>query len=77
MGLRDKEIPLIARILAVADAFDAMTQDRVYRKALPLDDALTEIERNAGTQFDPEIAELFVGLIRERGENWLEEDLTG
>ena len=76
MGLRDKEIPLIARILAVADAFDAMTQDRVYRKALPLDDALTEIERNAGTQFDPEIAELFVGLIRE-GENWLEEDLTG
>ncbi len=62
MGLKGFEIPIISRILAVADAFDAMTEDRVYRRALSREDALKEIERNAGTQFDPKIARLFVGM---------------
>ncbi|HEX6702589.1 MAG TPA: HD domain-containing phosphohydrolase, partial [Gaiellaceae bacterium] len=48
-------IPLGARILFVADAFDAMTSERVYRKPLDPDDALAELERCAGSQFDPEI----------------------
>jgi len=66
MGLKGQEIPIIARILTIADAYDAMTEDRVYRKALPPETALEEIERNAGTQFDPDIARLFVELIRKQ-----------
>jgi len=60
-GLKGKEIPLIARITSVADAYDAMTTNRVYRKALKHEDALEEIIRNSGTQFDPEVVKVFVG----------------
>ena len=62
-GLEGKKIPLEARIIAVADAYDAMTTDRPYRKAFPGEEAVQEILRNAGSQFDPEIAEVFAGLI--------------
>jgi HD-GYP domain-containing protein (c-di-GMP phosphodiesterase class II) len=55
-----EEIPLEARVLGVADAFDAMTSDRPYRPALAVDDALAEVDRCAGTQFDPELARVFV-----------------
>lgn len=54
-----KNIPLGARILAVADAFDAMTSDRPYRRALPVGDSLAEIARCSGYQFDPEIVRVF------------------
>jgi HD-GYP domain-containing protein (c-di-GMP phosphodiesterase class II) len=54
------EIPLEGRILAVADAFDAMTSTRPYRDALPAETAIAEVERCAGSQFDPEIAAAFV-----------------
>jgi diguanylate cyclase (GGDEF)-like protein/PAS domain S-box-containing protein len=64
-GLKGEEIPVVSRVLAIADAFDAMTRDRVYRKALSKEDALREIEENAGTQFDPSIAKLFVRMLRE------------
>ena len=60
MGLKGKETPVLSRILSIADAFDAMTEDRIYRKAMPYEAAIREIERNAGTQFDPEITRLFV-----------------
>ena len=63
-GLKGQLIPLPARILAVADSYDAMTEDRVYRSALPWEAALEEIERCSGTQFDPGVARLFVDLIR-------------
>ncbi len=63
-GLAGEVIPLLARILAVADAFDAMTEDRVYRKALTKQEALEEIERNAGTQFDPVIAQKFIESMK-------------
>ena len=65
-GLKGEEIPLLSRILAIADAYDAMTEERVYRKALARDDALREIEDCAGTQFDPRLARLFVRLMRSR-----------
>ena len=57
-----ENIPLIARILAVADTFDAMTSDRPYRKGLSVEIALAEIRKGAGSQFDPELAETFVRL---------------
>ncbi|OGI20813.1 MAG: hypothetical protein A3B68_09785 [Candidatus Melainabacteria bacterium RIFCSPHIGHO2_02_FULL_34_12] len=59
-GLKGKEIPLIARITSVADAYDAMTTNRIYRKALSHEQALEEILRNSGTQFDPEIVKVFL-----------------
>ena len=62
-GLKGTEIPLESRILAVVDAFDAMTSDRVYRKALPLEDAIKELTDNMGTQFDPAIVEIFLKEI--------------
>jgi putative nucleotidyltransferase with HDIG domain len=62
------DIPLVARIIAVADAFDAMTTDRPYRKAMPLWDALEELKRNAGTQFDPKVVEAFARVAAARVE---------
>ena len=64
-GLKGKEIPLLARIIAITDAYDAMMMDRPYRKALSKEQALSEIRNNAGTQFDPEIAEIFVNMMEE------------
>jgi putative nucleotidyltransferase with HDIG domain len=58
-GLKGEEIHLYARIVAVADAFDAMTSDRSYRKAMKIEDAVEEILRNSGTQFDPKVVEAF------------------
>jgi HD-GYP domain-containing protein (c-di-GMP phosphodiesterase class II) len=64
-GKAGEEIPLEARVLAIADAFDAMTSDRPYRRALTQDEALAEVDRCAGTQFDPRIAEVFLALFAE------------
>ncbi len=61
-GLKGADIPLIARTLALADTFDAMSSNRSYRSALPRDQVLAEITRNAGQQFDPALAAAFVGL---------------
>lgn len=58
-------IPLGARIIAVADAFDAMTSDRPYRRALTTEDALTEITKGSGGQFDPVIAQALVAIVHE------------
>ncbi len=59
-GLKGTEIPLFARVIALADTYDAMTSTRPYRKALPHEVAIQEIKRCAGMQFDPELAEIFV-----------------
>jgi HD-GYP domain-containing protein (c-di-GMP phosphodiesterase class II) len=56
------EIPFEARILAVADAFDAMTSDRPYRPAMTVGEAVAEVERCSGTQFDPRVADAFLAL---------------
>ena len=62
--LAGDQIPLGARIIFVADAFDAMTSDRAYRRAIPERDALAEIERCAGTQFDPEVVKALADELR-------------
>ena len=61
-GLRRDEIPLPARVFAVVDAFDAMTTDRPYRAALPVERAAAELTRMAGTQFDPDVVAAFLPL---------------
>jgi putative nucleotidyltransferase with HDIG domain len=65
-GLAGEQIPLIARIVTTADTFDAMTSDRSYRTALPFETAIAEIERGAGTQFDPCVVDAFLGVPRQR-----------
>jgi HD-GYP domain-containing protein (c-di-GMP phosphodiesterase class II) len=62
-GLVGTEIPIEARIVACCDAYDAMTTDRAYRAALPVDVALTEIRRGAGSQFDPVVAAALVNVV--------------
>ncbi len=64
-GLRGKDIPLLSRIISVVDAYDAMTQDRPYRKALPGSVALEEIRKKAGSQFDPEIVSVFLEVVNQ------------
>jgi putative nucleotidyltransferase with HDIG domain len=68
LGLGKNDIPLIARIISIADTYDAMTSDRSYRRALPHDVTVTEIERCSGTQFDPDLAGTFVDGIEEHRE---------
>lgn len=64
-GLTRYYIPLLSRIISVVDAYDAMTQDRPYRKAMLQKEAIAEIKRNSGTQFDPEIVAFFLKSIEE------------
>ena len=64
LGLRAREIPLHARIIAVADTYDAMTSSRSYRTALAHEATIAEIERVAGTQLDPEVVRAFAGACR-------------
>ncbi|HET6231445.1 MAG TPA: HD domain-containing phosphohydrolase [Longimicrobiaceae bacterium] len=60
VGLGGQDIPLSARIIAVADVFDALTQPRKYRDPMPMEDALEELHRGAGTQFDPAVVQLLL-----------------
>lgn len=62
-GLKGKEIPLQARIIAIADAYDAMTSERSYRSALPEAVALQELQLKAGIQFDPDITKVFLEKV--------------
>ncbi len=74
-GLAGEEIPLVARIIGVADAMDAMNSDRCYRNHLSRDVILSELEKNKGTQFDPKIAQIMIDMINS-GEVFIENDRT-
>ena len=71
-GLKEEEIPLLSRIITVVDSHDVMVHDRPYHKAMSQQDAVQELLRCSGTQFDPHITEVFLGVIREE-ENALPE----
>ncbi|WP_461207354.1 HD domain-containing phosphohydrolase [Clostridium sp. DL1XJH146] len=62
-GLKGEEIPFISRIISIADTFDAMTSDRSYRNALQTDAAIAELQKNSGTQFDPELVDMFIKRV--------------
>ena len=64
-GLAGTDIPLLSRILSVADVYDALTSDRAYRSKMTHEEAVKIITENAGTQFDPEIVEIFLNVFRE------------
>jgi HD-GYP domain-containing protein (c-di-GMP phosphodiesterase class II) len=66
-GLRSESIPLGSRVVAITDAFDAMTSDRCYRGALPVTEALSRLEKFSGRQFDPEMVAVFATYIRSEG----------
>jgi HD-GYP domain-containing protein (c-di-GMP phosphodiesterase class II) len=68
-GLASTEIPIEARIVAVADAIEAMASDRPYRKALPHDKIIAELIRYSGTQFDPQAVNAALKIIETEGEN--------
>jgi len=68
-GLCGENIPLAARIFAVADSFDAMVSDRPYRRGMPLEQVIGELRRGAGKQFDPQVVDIFITLIMD--DTWL------
>lgn len=63
-NLKGNEIPYLARITAIADTFDAMTSNRVYRNSLPLDSVIEEFRKNKGIQFDPELVDIFLDILK-------------
>lgn len=65
-NIKGTDIPLISRIISVVDAYDAMTEDRVYRKAMTHEKATAEIDKCAGTQFDPQIAKIFIEVLSDK-----------
>jgi putative nucleotidyltransferase with HDIG domain len=69
-GLAGEQIPVAARIVSACDAFNAMTTDRSYRKALPLEVAIAELEANAGTQFAPDVVEALVTVVTRDLPDW-------
>lgn len=66
LGLSGEEIPLMARIINVADSYDVMTNDRVYKKAMTKEDAIKELKKCSGTQFDPKIVECFSDYLENK-----------
>lgn len=74
-GLKGEEIPVLARIIGIADSFDAMTSNRVYRKRLSDEAVIEEIKRCRGSQFDPKVADVFLDLFREGKLRVISEDV--
>lgn len=65
-GLKENEIPLLARIISVTDSFDAMISERPYKKPLTINQAIKELNVNSGSQFDPDVVTVFLGVIKNK-----------
>ena len=72
-GLEGSQIPLKARIISVADAYDAMTSNRSYRQYMPQEVVRAELEKGRGSQFDPQIAQIMIDIMKEDTEYELRE----
>ena len=70
-GLAADKIPLLSRILVVADSFDAMSSDRAYRKAIPVEKCIDELIQNKGTQFDPDVVDASIKIFSEHTDSKL------
>ena len=66
-GVKGENIPILGRVICVADSFDAMTTDRPYRKGLSLDQALFELKKHSGSQFDPKLVDAFIAFVNKGG----------
>jgi putative two-component system response regulator len=66
-GIAGEQIPYLARVIAVVDAYDAMSSDRPYRAALPPEERVRRLSEGAGTQWDPDVVQTFLRLIRNPG----------
>ena len=64
-GLAQEDIPLSARIIAIADVFDALVSKRCYKSPMPIEEAFAEMEKSSGTHFDPQLVKIFLGLKEE------------
>ena len=75
-GLKAESIPLVARIIAIVDSYDAMTSNRVYRRRLSDDVVMQELQNGKGTQWDPDLVDIFIELIKEGAleQQWMKED---
>ena len=75
-GLKSESIPLVARIIAIVDAYDAMTSNRVYRRRLSDDVVMEELQNGKGSQWDPDLVDIFIELIKEGAleQQWMQED---
>ena len=75
-GLKAESIPLMARIIGLVDSYDAMTSNRVYRRRLSDDIVMQELEKGKGTQWDPDLVDIFISLIKEGAleQQWMQED---
>ena len=71
MRLRGDAIPLPSRVILVADTVEAMTSDRPYRNALPIDTVVTELNKYSGSQFDPKVVEAFLHLLEMEGDAFI------
>jgi putative nucleotidyltransferase with HDIG domain len=74
-GLKGEVIPLFARILAIVDAYESLVSDRIYRKSIDMDDAVKILQHNAGTQFDPNLVDLFVEELKKKNLDFSEQKL--
>lgn len=66
-GLRGEEIPLYARLFAIIDVWDALSSKRVYRDAMPMEEVMAYIKQQAGSHFDPQLVEKFIGMLKAKG----------
>ena len=62
-GLKGEEIPKLSRIISIIESYDSMVHDTPYRQAISKEEAIKEIKRNSGTQFDPYLAEVFINMM--------------